>query len=322
MSVGTGTGPLELVDAVCCNCGETDASVPLAVGEDFEYRTSPDTFTMYRCQRCDVIFLDPRPAHTELGRIYGPNYHAYNFDEGSFGLSYKVRAWLETKRIMDWCADLPPNARILDIGAGDGFHLKLLRQAGKPTWKMEAVEPDAKAAGAAAAAGLFVHRGFVEDLELEPGSYDFVIMIMTIEHVADPVQILKRARELLRPGGRLGIVTDNTAAPDAIFGRGRHWGGYHFPRHFYLFNRRSLAKLASLAGFEVDRMGTMLSPVNWTYTFHNALEDWGAPRWIVNRFSLESAPALAIFSVVDYFAGLFGRGALLRAVLRRPWDSR
>jgi SAM-dependent methyltransferase len=318
MSIGGSVEPLRLEDAVCCICGESDASVPIAVGEDFEYRTSPDTFMMYRCERCEVIFLDPRPARSELGRIYGPDYHAYAFDEDNFGLSYKVRARLETRRIMDWCGGLPPGARIIDIGAGDGFHLKLLRQAGDPTWRLEAVEPDARAAVAAGAAGLIVHGGFIEELELAPDSYDFAIMIMTIEHVDFPLEVLKRTRDLLRPGGRLGIVTDNTAAPDARFGRGRHWGGYHFPRHFYLFNRRSLAKLATRAGFEVDRMGTMMSPVNWTYTVHNALYDWGAPRWIVNRFTLESAPALAIFSVVDILAGLLGRGALLRTVLRRP----
>lgn len=320
MAVGMSMEPLELVDAVCCNCGETDASVPIAVGEDFEYRTSPDSFAMYRCERCEVVFLDPRPARGELGRIYGPDYHAYSFDEGNYGFSYRVRAWLETKRVLAWCGDLPDNARIIDIGAGDGFHLKLLRRAGRPTWRLEAVEPGAKAATAAAAAGLTVHGGFLEDLELEPEGYDFAIMIMTIEHVEDPVEVLKRARRLLRPGGRLGIVTDNTGAPDASFGRSRHWGGYHFPRHFYLFNRRSLSQLASLAGFEVDRMGTMMSPVNWTYTVHNALDDWGAPRWIVDRFTLESAPALAIFSLVDLLAGLLGRGALLRTVLRRPLD--
>lgn len=320
MSASVSIQSLELEDAVCCICGETDASVPIAVGEDFEYRTSPDTFVMYRCERDEVIYLDPRPARSELSRIYGPDYHAYNFDEDSFGLSYRVRAGLETRRMLEWCGDLPAGARIIDIGAGDGFHLKLLRQAGKPSWHLEAVEPDEKGAGRAAAAGLIVHRGFIDELELEPESYDFAIMIMTIEHVDFPLEVLKRTRDLLRPGGRLGIVTDNTAAPDARLGRSRHWGGYHFPRHFYLFNRRSLSRLAAKAGFEVDRMGTMMSPVNWTYTVHNALEDWGAPKWIVDRFTLESAPALAVFSVVDFLAGLLGRGALLRAVLRRPLE--
>jgi SAM-dependent methyltransferase len=320
MSKGVVAESLQLEDAVCCICGETDASVPIAVGEDFEYRTSPDTFVMYRCERCQVIYLDPRPARSELGRIYGPDYHAYTFNEDAFGLSYRVRSRLETRRILEWCGGLPPGARIIDIGAGDGFHLKLLRQAGDPTWKLEAVEPDGKAAEAAAATGLIVHRSFIEDLELEPRSYDFAIMIMTLEHVDFPLEVLKRAHDLLRPGGRLGIVTDNTAAPDASLGRSRHWGGYHFPRHFYLFNRKSLSELACRAGFEVDRMGTMMSPVNWTYTVHNVLDDLGAPRWLVERFTLRSAPALAIFSLVDTLAGLFGRRALLRAVLRRPLE--
>ena len=307
-------------DTACCICGETDASVPIAVGEDFEYRTSPDTFMMYRCNRCQVIYLNPRPARSELGRIYGPNYHAYTFDQAKYGLAYRVRARLETRRLMDWCGDLPPDARILDIGAGDGFHLKLLRDAGKRTWSLEAVEPDEKAAAAAAASGLIVHQGFIEELELEPETFDFVIMIMTVEHVDMPLQVLQRAWKLLRPGGRLGIVTDNTDAPDARLGRGRHWGGFHFPRHFYLFNRRSLALLGSKAGFEVERMGTMMSPVNLTYTVHNALEDWTVPSKVVNWFTLQSAPALALFSVLDIVAGWLGRGALLRAVLRRPLD--
>ena len=317
---GVSVEPLQLEDAACCICGETDASVPVAVGEDFEYRTSPDSFIMYRCRRCQVLYLNPRPARSELGRIYGPNYHAYTFDEANFGLSYLFRKRLETRRIMDWCRDLPADAHILDIGAGDGFHLKLLRTAGKQSWRLEAVEPDEKAAAAAAASGLIVHKGFIEELEFEPESFDFVIMIMTIEHVDVPLQVLEQARKLLRPGGRLGIVTDNTDAPDAVVGGGRHWGGFHFPRHFYLFNRRSLSLLGSKAGFEVERMGTMMSPVNFTYTVHNALEDWGAPSWVVKRFTLESALALAFFTMVDTFAGWFGRGALLRAVLRRPLD--
>ncbi len=39
-------------------------------------------------------------------------------------------------------------------------------------------------------------------------------MIMTIEHLSDPLSAIRRASELLRPGGRLVIVTDNTGSPD------------------------------------------------------------------------------------------------------------
>lgn len=322
MSLTSNAEPLRLEDAACCICGDTDASVPVAVGEDFEYRTSPDSFVMHRCKRCEVLYLDPRPAPSELGRIYGPDYHAYEFSAERFGLSYRVRERLEARRLLDWCGDLHPGARILDVGAGDGFHLRLLRDHGDPTWSLEGVEPDARATQAAAADGLAMHQAVVEDVDLEPGSYDFALLIMVVEHVPDPRGVLEATRRLLRPGGRMGIVTDNTDSPDAALGRSRHWGGYHFPRHFHLFNRRSLADLATLSGLEVERMETMMSPVNWTYTVRNALDDWGAPRWAVDRFSLESPGALAAFTLIDVLAGWMGRGALLRSVLRRPMESR
>jgi hypothetical protein len=40
------------------------------------------------------------------------------------------------------------------------------------------------------------------------------------------------------------IVTDNTDALDFKIFKGGYWGGYHFPRHWNLFNRKSLTKLA------------------------------------------------------------------------------
>lgn len=49
-----GDRPLNLVAVKCCICSN-DNSEPVAVGEDFEYRTSPDTFLMVRCQGCFIL---------------------------------------------------------------------------------------------------------------------------------------------------------------------------------------------------------------------------------------------------------------------------
>ena len=76
--------------------------------------------------------------------------------------------------------------------------------------------------------------------------------------------------------------------------------------------------LARATGFEVERISTMTSPVNWTYSVRNSLDDWGAPRWLFERFSLKSPVALGVFTLFDMANGLFGRGALLRAILRKP----
>jgi hypothetical protein len=136
--------------------------------------------------------------------------------------------------------------------------------------------------------------------------------------VSDPVGVLSAVGELVRPGGRVVIVTDNTDTLDFRLAGSRYWGGYHFPRHWNLFNYNTLRALARSAGLEPESISTQLSPVNWVYSVRNALVDWHAPTWLVEQFSLSSPVSLAIFTAVDSAFQVAGRGALLRAVLRRP----
>ncbi len=312
-----GDRPLALVSVNCCICSNDDAE-PIAVGEDFEYRTSPDTFLAMRCRQCGLIYLNPRPAVEELSRIYPPDYHAYNFSEEQFGFVYKVRCRLEAQRLLSCCKGLPDHARIIDVGCGDGFHLGLLRQFGKLGWQLEGIDPSDLAVTAGNRARLTIHQGTIQSLDLPKASYDLAFMIATLEHVDDPVQVLESVRSLLRPGGCVVIVTDNTDTLDFRLFQQRHWGGYHFPRHWTLFNPSTLRQLAQKVDLEVAQLTTVLSPVNWVYSLHNALVDWGAPPWLIRQFTLKSTLALGVFTLFDLLHQTLGHGALLRVTLRRP----
>jgi len=311
-----GTQQLTLTHQRCCICDVEDAA-PIAVGEDFEYRTSPDTFVAMRCRRCELVYLSPRPAMSELDRIYPSNYHAFQFSAEKFGLAYKVRQRLEAKRLLQCCKHLPANARILDVGCGDGFHLSLLKKFGDPTWKLEGVDASSRAVRAAQNAGLNVHEGTVQSVGLPSQSFDLILLIATIEHVEDPVDVMFSVRNMLKTGGRVVIVTDNTDTTDFRLFGGRHWGGYHFPRHWNLFNEATLGRLADIALLHVEQIETIVSPVNWVYSIRNLLEDRGAPRWLVNQFSLKTPLTLGAFTLLDSIYQLFGKGALLRATLRK-----
>ena len=311
---------LRLEVAECCLCDAADDE-PLAVGEDFEYHTSRDTYLAVRCRGCGLVYLKLRPTDSELSRVYPPSYHAFDFSATRYGLAYTVRRRLEARRLLAVCRGLPADARILDVGCGDGFHLKLLREFGPPGWTLEGVDTSPRAVEAARAAGLSVRLGSVEEVASEPARYDLALLIATIEHVSDPVGVLGAVRRLLRPGGRVVVATDNAASWSFRLFKGRYWGGYHFPRHWYLFSPTTIARLAECAGFEVERLGTMVSPVNWTFSIRNALVDWHAPNRLVERFSLGSPVSLGLFTLVGMAQQLFGRGELLEVVLRRPVDG-
>ena len=146
-------------------------------------------------------------------------------------------------------------------------------------------------------------------------------MVQTIEHVEKPVDVLESIHKILKPGGNLVIVTDNTDSFDFKFSKRSYWGGYHFPRHWNLFNRNSLSKLARKTDFEVVHLGTIVSPVNWVYTIHNWLVDKNAPEWLINRFTLKSTVSLSVFTLLDMALQKFGNGALLQAILRKPFED-
>jgi 2-polyprenyl-3-methyl-5-hydroxy-6-metoxy-1,4-benzoquinol methylase len=308
---------LDLVPVQCCICKSNNAKL-VGEGKDFEYNSSSDTFFAMKCNTCSLVYLNPRPDISEFEKIYPKNYHAFDFSVKDFGIVYKIRSRLEAKRLLSWCDGLPDDARILDVGCGDGFHLNLLRQYGKKSWTPEGIDMDKRAIDMAQKAGLTVHRGSVETIDLPLNSYDLAFTVQTIEHVEKPDEVLNGIRKLLKPGGRLVIVTDNTDSLDFKFFKKNYWGGYHFPRHWNLFNKSSLTKLAKKTGFEVVSLSTQVSPVNWVYTIHNWLVSKKAPTWMINRFTLKSTVSLSVFTVLDIILQKFRKGALLRAILKKP----
>jgi 2-polyprenyl-3-methyl-5-hydroxy-6-metoxy-1,4-benzoquinol methylase len=303
--------------AACCLC-ETDDAEIIGAGQDFEYGTSADVFFARCCRSCGLVYLNPRPAAEEFARIYPPDYHAFEFSEKQFGFVFKVRRRLEARRLLSWCKNLPENARLIDVGCGDGFHLELLRDFGQKNWTLEGIDADSRAVSVAEKKGLKVHYGLLENLDLPTETYDLAFLLQTIEHVASPVELLREVRSILRPGGRVVIVTDNTDSLDFKLFKKRYWGGYHFPRHWNLFNRRTIRRLAEKTEMQVESLTTQVSPVNWVYSIRNRLTDKKMPSWLVEQFSLKTPLSQGVFTVFDLVNNLAGRGALLKAILRRP----
>jgi SAM-dependent methyltransferase len=116
--------------------------------------------------------------------------------------------------------DLGGARRILDVGSGLGqFSRSLARRAGPPVTLL-AVEKDARQIAAAerqaAAAGesglVEFRRGSADRLPLaaaERGSFDLAHARFLLEHVTDPLAVVREMVAALRPGGRLVLVDDD-----------------------------------------------------------------------------------------------------------------
>jgi SAM-dependent methyltransferase len=138
--------------------------------------------------------------------------------------------------------------RLLDVGCGNGAFLLRMQTLG---WRGVGVDFDAAAIRVARDAHrLEAYCGRLDDVPLRDGSFDVITMAHVIEHVPDPKRTFEQCARLLKPGGRLVVVTPNgIGLGHSRFGR--HWFALDPPRHLFIFTPRSLAECATAAGLDV-----------------------------------------------------------------------
>jgi 2-polyprenyl-3-methyl-5-hydroxy-6-metoxy-1,4-benzoquinol methylase len=265
----------------CPVCASVERRLRHAALTDLVYRRAPGRWQLFQCARCDAAYLDPRPTAATIGRAYAEffTHPPAMVDDPSPSFSKRLKRALRNgyingrlhthfkpatrlgsmvipafpgkKREIDFSLrSLPPLAgpasrKLLDVGSGNGDFLKTASDIG---WDALGVESDAIAASQAQSRGLRATSGRFEETELPERAFDVITLSHVIEHVHDPVGMLRKALRLLKPGGQIWIATPNLdGAGHARFGAS--WIGLDSPRHLVLFNRASLMDALARAGF-------------------------------------------------------------------------
>jgi SAM-dependent methyltransferase len=151
-------------------------------------------------------------------------------------------------------------ARLLDVGCGSGVLLARMQSFG---WQAEGVELDPDGVNAARARGVLVRQGTLEQQAFPENHFDAVHSAHVIEHVYDPVSLLRECHRILKPGGTLVILTPNVES----WGHkqfGSAWLNLDPPRHLVLFSAATLRRAAEQAGLTVQRLDSTVRSA-WVY---------------------------------------------------------
>ena len=278
------TSDLEHLGA-CPACGSLERSRLFHGLRDETFRTAPGEWTLWRCPRCAVAYLDPRPTEASIARAYASYYTHSEDDPGKDGLiqrrdgligrvkqgirndylNHKFKHNLphaiifghllfravprKAMEIDDYVRQLKAPARsgakLLDIGCGNGRFLKVAQALG---YQAEGLEPDTTAAEIARSAGFQIYEQTLTNRRLSRTDYDVITMNHVIEHLHNPISALELIFNALNPGGRLWISTPNILSTGfSIYGK--FWRGLEIPRHLIIFTPDSLEQLLNRVGF-------------------------------------------------------------------------
>lgn len=133
---------------------------------------------------------------------------------------------------------VPPGARVLDVGCGDGWLGGVL-----PGRAWLGVEPNPVLLEMGRARGLSVLPGRAEFLPFPDASFDAACLFDVLEHLGDDAAALREARRVLRPGG---VLLASVPLHPGVWSAHDEACG-----HLRRYRRGELARLLEASGFRV-----------------------------------------------------------------------
>lgn len=226
-------------------------------------------YRYFQCQACSTLQLKSIPE--DLAQFYPKQYYSLDpLRESGIKrrLINRLLGWREAlalagrsgAAIAGGCLRTPSHSllalaalrqagarrdtKILDVGCGQGTLIHRLRTAGYGG--VEGCDPHV-AATLRYANGLVVHKKTLGEMS---GVWDLITFHHSLEHMPDPIEVLREARARLSPGGKV-LVRVPTVSSQAWLDYGTNWVQLDAPRHLYLLSRAGLDLAAKAAGLRL-----------------------------------------------------------------------
>lgn len=213
-------------------------------------------FSYVQCEKCETLFVSPRPAYHDLMKIYVDS-PSTRFWVNDFFLPmadarrekiFKPRAEFIAASFSEI-----RSGRMADIGAGFGLFLEELNNLW-PDSDITAVEPSVDMANICRGKGFKVLESTLEDVDpLE--RFDLMTAFELFEHLHNPLSFVEKVYNLLNTGGYLYLTTLSGQGFDIQILWEQAKSVYP-PQHLNFFNPRSMKTLLECNGFEIIDVAT------------------------------------------------------------------
>ncbi len=163
-------------------------------------------FHILKCGECGLYATYPQPDQEFQNQLYADGSYMENTMSGAYCGSEDLQA-SDHLRVLEELQAATQGRRVLDVGCGIGNFLEKALEMG---WDAHGVEPSAFAGQKAIERfGNRVRQCMLHEAGFEPASFDAVTIWYVLEHVPNPLDVLKNVAAVLKPGGVCCIAVPN-----------------------------------------------------------------------------------------------------------------
>ena len=232
----------------CPNCGQDCYTVlfesnmgksDFHQGIESVYMLPGDKYGRHvECQRCHLVYVNPIIREEKINN----DYSQMNSIDATIVRGSRLRAAKSQVRMINKYIN---GTSFLDIGCGEGFFPSTAASAGYSTKGIEISQ--AAAAYAEREFGLDIEARAFEELQLPGNYFDVVTLWQVLEHLPHPLEILKEAHRILKPGGLIATSTPNIEGIPSRILRRKWWNIRKI--HINQFSTKTLTYILQNAGF-------------------------------------------------------------------------
>jgi 2-polyprenyl-3-methyl-5-hydroxy-6-metoxy-1,4-benzoquinol methylase len=221
-----------------------------------------DGFRHVRCPNCSLIYVSLILREDLM--------YKYWREELAWNRVLQSEAQMEIDQVkynygLDLVSAYLDVGKMLDIGTGTGFFLKLAASRG---WETKGLELNIESAESLKNEGIEVIVKPLELSDLGSGAFELVSLWEVLEHVAEPKTVLSEVRRVLTATGIMLILVPNSSSlvTRLLHEKSKTFGGHSHLNHF---NPKSLTNLLEGLHFEILEMETVITELG---TINNYLD--------------------------------------------------
>jgi len=246
-----------------CDKCELCQSIGINIHQDLEESIGlvSGNWNLKQCTNynCKFVWVDPFPVEEDIEKLYPFSYYTGEVttnvtttqSNNLLKLTYqflanKMQLNQELERMYYLYLDKVKPGKLLEVGCGNGKRLAKFKELG---WEVQG--QDLSPHSAVVTSNNYqipVYAGSLETASFEENYFDAIIINHVIEHVVDPVSLLAKCYQILKPNGVVMVITPNIHSHGhQIFQQ--DWMALDPPRHLHLFSAQTLGIVAAKAGF-------------------------------------------------------------------------